>query len=149
MWLHVINTNTLTCYKQVNETIPGCAHSFKQVFTQLYFQYSSSATLSHTPPQDALNRHQLWLCAISSAYHLDDNIACFTQILKWQFIRKTLSLPPIKITPIPFILLPFYSLFSMEVSTICSLIYYNLLIFCELQSMNIACCITTIFGNIA
>lgn len=68
---------TLICYKQVNETIPGCAYSFKQVFTQLYFQYSSSATPSHTPPQDALNRHQLWLCAISSAYHLDDSKACF------------------------------------------------------------------------
>lgn len=72
-----VNTNTLICYKQVNETIPGCAYSFKQVFTQLYFQYSSSATPSHTPPQDALNRHQLWLCAISSAYHLDDSKACF------------------------------------------------------------------------
>ena len=144
MWLHVINTNTLTCYKQVNETIPGCAHSFKQVFTQLYFQYSSSATLSHTPPQDALI--MCYLLCLSPRWQL---VSCFTQILKWQFIRKTLSSPPIKITPISFILLPFYSLFSMEVSTICSLIYYNLLIFCELQSMNIACCITTIFGNIA
>lgn len=101
-----VNTNTLICYKQVDETIPGCAYSFKQVFTQLYFQYSSSATPSHTPPQDALNRHQLWLCAISSAYHLDDSKACF--LFSLRFSSDSLSerlclLPPINNTH------PFYS----------------------------------------